>query len=54
MTNNTFSGLQAFYGGAVYCDNPWHSIISTNEFYSSNSATVGGAFYKFANGEEIS
>jgi len=50
MTNNTFSGLQAFYGGAVFCDNPWSLLTSTSEVYSSNSATVGGAMYKFTNG----
>jgi len=54
MTNNTFHGLHSFYGGAVYCDNPWHWITSINEFYSSNYAMVGGAIYKITNGKNLS
>ena len=46
LTNNTFQNTKAFYGGAVYCDNPWTRLISRNELYFSNSATIGSAIYK--------
>jgi len=46
MTNNTFQNNKAFYGGAVYCENPWIHLILSNELYLSNSAQIGGAIYK--------
>ena len=46
LTNNTFQNNKAFYGGAVYSEDPWIHFTLSNELYSSNSAAIGGAIYK--------